>query len=237
MSEAPVRIRPLRDPVVRLKKTHPDAVLPQANNKEPGVGDTGFDLVAVDTVDISRASSEVVPVGLTLADIDPGYWIRIEPRSGLGFKHSIQPHLGVIDNGYRGDLAVKLYNFNNHTSYRVNKGDKIAQLVVYPLIQPVFEFADEVTETARGDNGFGSSDSKDNLGLPPYSQRIRDVSDYPDDVKTQQWIEKNSYQIDQGSRIMPSFESAQDLINYAKEYDMPDDLFHYYMSIRVWDKK
>ena len=92
---------------IKIKKTHSDAVLPTANNTELGTGDTGFDLTAVETVKIPAFDSKVVSVGLTLADIDPGYWIRIEPRSGLGFKHSIQPHLGVIDNGYRGDLAVK----------------------------------------------------------------------------------------------------------------------------------
>lgn len=143
---------------VKLVKTHDDAVLPVANNKDPLTGDSGYDLYAVEDVVITRSSSAVVPVGLTLADITPGYWIRIEPRSGLGFKHSLQPHLGVIDNGYRGDLAVKMYNFNGSSSYTVKKGDKIAQLVVYPLLQPIFEFTDTVTETSRGDKGFGSSD-------------------------------------------------------------------------------
>ena len=104
-----------------------------------------------------QRGSAVVPVGLTLADITPGYWIRIEPRSGLGFKHNLQPHLGVIDNGYRGDLAVKLYNFSDN-GYVVQPGDKIAQLVVYPLLQPTFEFAEKLTATPRGDKGFGSSD-------------------------------------------------------------------------------
>lgn len=147
---------------IKLKKTHPDAVLPAANNRDLAVGDTGYDLVAVEDTLIPRGSSDVVPVGLTLADISPGYWIRIEPRSGLGFKHSIQPHLGVIDNGYRGDLGVKLYNFSSDSNidgYQVKKGDKIAQLVIYPLIQPQFSFSDEVSETSRGDKGFGSSDT------------------------------------------------------------------------------
>jgi len=144
---------------VKLIKTHPDAVLPTANNKEIGTGDTGFDLVAVERTTILQRSSAVVPVGLTLADITPGYWIRIEPRSGLGFKHNLQPHLGVIDNGYRGDLAVKIYNFSD-SGYLIEPGDKIAQLVVYPLIQPTFEFTDQATETSRGDKGFGSSDLK-----------------------------------------------------------------------------
>lgn len=144
---------------IKIIKTHPDAVLPVANNKEPGTGDSGYDLVAVEQVTVPQRGSAVIPVGLTLADITPGYWIRIEPRSGLGFKHSLQPHLGVIDNGYRGDLGVKLYNFGDK-DYTVESGDRIAQLVVYQLIQPQFEFVEQVSETARGDKGFGSSDNK-----------------------------------------------------------------------------
>jgi len=149
---------------IKLIKTHPDAVIPTANNKEPGTGDTGFDLVAVERTHIKASSSEVIPVGLTLADITPGYWIRIEPRSGLGFKHSLQPHLGVIDNGYRGDLGVKMYNFHESRDFTIEAGDKIAQLVIYELFQPEFEFVDEVTETTRGAKGFGSSDRP----IPPH---------------------------------------------------------------------
>lgn len=150
---------------IKLVKTHPDAELPVAVNDTCGTGDSGYDLVAVETTRIPPGGSSVVPVGLTLADITPGYWIRIEPRSGLGFKHSLQPHLGVIDNGYRGDLAVKMYNFHSHTDATIKKGDRVAQLIVYPLIQPKFRYADEVTETVRGSKGFGSSD---NMTRPPF---------------------------------------------------------------------
>ena len=150
---------------LKFKKTHPDAVLPEANNTEDLTGDTGYDLVAVEECHIPSGSSKVVPVGLTLAYITPGFWLRIEPRSGLGFKHSVQPHLGVIDNGYRGDLAVKLYNFSDKfDGCKINKGAKIAQLVVYSLIQPACEWSDEITDTARGDKGFGSSD----VTRPPF---------------------------------------------------------------------
>ena len=160
MDKSFVAKRLLHGPLIKVKKTHADAVLPVANNSNPGTGDSGYDLVAVEDKFIPAGESAVVEVGLTLADITPGYWLRIEPRSGLGFKHSIQPHLGVIDNGYRGDLGVKLYNFSNSgDGYHVSKGDKIAQLVVYRLLQPKFAFSDDVTETDRGDKGFGSSDS------------------------------------------------------------------------------
>ena len=143
-------------PFVRFVKTHPDAVLPSANNDKHGVGDSVYDLTAVEDTIVPAARSAVVGVGLTLGYIDPGFWFRIEPRSGLGFKHSIQPHLGVIDNGYRGDLGVKLYNFGNDI-YTVKKGDRIAQFVVYPLIHPQCEWAEEIIESFRGDKGFGSS--------------------------------------------------------------------------------
>lgn len=178
----------MNNPVLKFKKTHDAAVLPKANNSKPYFGDTGYDLTAVESVWLPPGTSKVVEVGLTLADITPGYWFKIEPRSGLGFKNSIQPHLGVIDNGYRGDLGVKLYNFHETKDLQVKPGDKIAQIVVYPLIQPDCEWSDEVTDSDRGDQGFGSSD---NLGLPPYSKRVRDVyTDKPaslDNVKKHGW--------------------------------------------------
>lgn len=153
---------------LKFKKTHPDAVLPVANNKEVGTGDTGYDLVAVEDVHIPAGDSKVVPVGLTLAYMSPGFWLRIEPRSGMGFKHGIQPHLGVIDNGYRGDMAVKLYNFGNKfEGCQINKGDKIAQLIVYELIQPKCEWTENITGTTRGDKGFGSSD----VTRPPFRNK------------------------------------------------------------------
>ena len=144
---------------VKFKKTHDDAKLPTVNNEECMTGDSGYDLFAVEDTTIPARGSAVVPVGLTLADITPGYWFRIEPRSGLGFKHGLQPHLGVIDNQYRGDLGVKLYNFSD-TDAVIEKGKGCAQLVVYRLLQPIIEWADEVSDTNRGADGFGSSDSK-----------------------------------------------------------------------------
>lgn len=205
---------------IKFKKTHEDAVLPGANNSEPGTGDSGYDLVAVEDVNIHSRLSAVVPVGLTLADITPGYWIRIEPRSGLGFKNGIQPHLGVIDNGYRGDLAVKLYNFGEKT-YHCKKGDKIAQLVVYPLIQPCMRFSDDVTDTARGDKGFGSSDKK------PFA-----VSQSADD-----WFYANTYQVDEGRVEHPVFDTTEELVEYAKQTNMPDNILELIIAGGRWINK
>ena len=142
------------NPVFKFKKTHTDAQLPTCSRDCINTGDTGYDLIAVEDVQISRCG--IVPVGLTLAYVQPGFWFRIEPRSGLGFKHDIQPHLGVIDNEYRGDLGVKLYNFG-HKPYFVKKGDRVAQMIAYPLLKPQMEWADEIEDSSRGDSGFGSS--------------------------------------------------------------------------------
>ena len=142
--------------VIKFKKTNKWAKLPQINIVCPETGDSGSDLHAVDNVNIPANGSAVVPVGLTLAYITPGYWFRIEPRSGLGFKQSIQPHLGIIDNGYRGDMGVKLYNFSDKDCM-IQSGMRIAQLVVYRLYQPEIEWAGDVQHTMRGDKGFGSS--------------------------------------------------------------------------------
>jgi len=170
-------------------KTHDRAEIPIRSHigidKEgnSGTGDSGYDLVSVVNTTIPAGSqgastieevplskytdinkhykvgSAIVDVGLTVAYIQPGYWFRIEGRSGLGFKHGISPHFGIIDNGYRGDLAVKLYNFTD-VDYNVSIGDRIAQIVVYPLIDAnmsfsAFSISDSVSD--RGDGGFGST--------------------------------------------------------------------------------
>lgn len=141
---------------IKFKKTNDDAILPRKAHPDSKTGDTGYDLFAVEDTSIPAKGSAVVPVGLTLADITPGYWFRIEPRSGLGFKHSLQPHLGVIDNPYRGDLGVKLYNFGDKDVI-IPKSSGVAQIAVYQNIDSAVSFTDEVSDTDRGEDGFGST--------------------------------------------------------------------------------
>lgn len=158
---------------VSFLKTHPDAKLPKRNNEK----DTGYDVFAVeDTIIppctitmnddmhvewghprfIVEVGSGLVQTGITVANVEEGYWFRVEPRSGLGFKSSIQPHLGVIDEPYRGDLAIKLYNFSSK-ALNVKAGDRIAQVVFYERIDAELTWSDTITETDRGSKGLGSS--------------------------------------------------------------------------------
>ena len=156
---------------IRFVKTDPNAQLPKRNHGNnqltdvrgiepdlpiPGTHDSGFDIFATDAVCIPAHGSAVVPTGIKVGFISPGYWWRVEARSGLSFKYGIIPHFGIIDNQYRGDTGVKLYNHSNH-NYTVQRGERIAQLVVYPLIDVSIGWAQEVENTIRGENGFGSS--------------------------------------------------------------------------------
>ena len=146
----------MTDMIINFKKTHEDAVLPQANHGDPRTGDTGYDLTAVVDKKIAPGHSAIIDIGLEVGYITPGYWFKIEARSGLGFKYGLQPHFGIIDNSYRGNCAVKIYNLSNMTC-QITKGDRIAQLVVYKLIQPKIEWVEDVEETKRGSKGIGSS--------------------------------------------------------------------------------
>jgi len=141
---------------LKFVKTHQDAVLPVRNHKCPYTGDSGFDITSVEDKVIPAKGYAVVDVGLKVAQVAEGVWFKIEARSGLGFKHHIFPHFGIIDNGYRGDCGVKLYNFGDK-DYEVKKGDKIAQFVLYMLVTTSCAFVDEVIPTERGEKGFGSS--------------------------------------------------------------------------------
>ena len=105
-------------------------------------------------------ASAIVSIGLSLGYVSPGYWFRIEPRSGLGFKKSLQPHLGIIDNGYRGEMGVKIYNFSDSPK-EILKGTGVAQFVVYKMIETKVRWTDTATISSRMNKGFGSSDVAD----------------------------------------------------------------------------
>lgn len=139
------------DAIVKFTLTHPDAKLPSKNHND----DTGFDVCSVESKLIPARGSAVVDVGLEFADITPGFWVKVEGRSGLGFKHGITPHPGIIDCGYRGNAGILLRNLTD-VDYQVNAGDKIAQFVVYRNYNVLIGEGD-TTSTERGAKGFGSS--------------------------------------------------------------------------------
>jgi len=138
-------------PKLKFEKTHDLAKLPTKNHES----DTGYDVYSIEDKAIPARGSAVVSVGLKFASIPDGYWVKVESRSGLGFKHGIMAHPGIIDCGYRGDAGVKLYNLTDN-EYQVKSGDRIAQFAIYLNFSMPVEWGN-VEESTRGDKGFGSS--------------------------------------------------------------------------------
>lgn len=124
------------------------------------VGAAGADLRANfvgNPIEISAGSRALISTGLRLA-IPVGFEVQIRPRSGLALKHGVTlaNAPGTIDSDYRGPLGVILVNLGRD-SFRVNHGDRIAQMVVAPVVQASFCVVDGLSETQRGEGGFGST--------------------------------------------------------------------------------
>lgn len=116
--------------------------------------DAGLDLYARETKTVLARGSETFDTGVHV-ELPTGTTGFLKSKSGLNVKHGITSE-GVIDVGYTGSIVVKLYN-NSDTDYTVNAGDKISQLVILPILTPEIELADDLTETERGNGGFGST--------------------------------------------------------------------------------
>ena len=138
-------------PVAKLK---PEAILPRRAHP----GDAGLDLCACEAAHIGPGERWSVGTGIAV-EIPEGYAGLVLPRSGLAMKHGIAlvNAPGLIDAGYRGEVRVLLLNTDPAETFRVEPGDRIAQLVIAPIVlaEPV-EVA-KLAESARGDGGFGSS--------------------------------------------------------------------------------
>jgi len=137
---------------IRIKKLHPEAILPSyAHGPEE---DAGLDLRSVGRVVLEPGVAQAVSTGLAI-ELPPGYEAQVRPRSGLGLKHSLTVNFGTIDPGYRGEIRVVMFNLGC-AEYIIEKGDRIAQLIVarYEAIQWQ---EGELGESARGAGGFGSS--------------------------------------------------------------------------------
>lgn len=117
--------------------------------------DAGLDLRCRETFVIWPGHHHTFDTGVHI-ELPKGYYGKIESKSGLNVKDSIVSCGGVIDEGYTGSIAVKLYNLGNHDKV-FYQGDKIAQLVIMPYVAPKIEYVDELGETERGDKGFGST--------------------------------------------------------------------------------
>lgn len=120
-------------------------------------GSAGMDVVSAEDVTIAPGARHAVATGLAVA-IPQGYEIQVRPRSGLAFKHGITvPNTpGTIDSDYRGELKVLLIN-HGAEPFAIHRGDRVAQLVLAPVVQAGWAEVEELDATERGAGGFGST--------------------------------------------------------------------------------
>jgi dUTP pyrophosphatase len=124
------------------------------------VGSAGLDLRACveHVVTIQPGETQLIPTGMAMHLADPNYAALILPRSGLGHKHGIVLGnlVGLIDSDYQGQLLVSCWN-RSKEAFMLNPMERIAQLVIVPVIQAQFELVDEFVSSERGEGGFGST--------------------------------------------------------------------------------
>lgn len=141
--------------VIRVKKLHPEAILPTYGTEEAA----GADLYAcLDApVTIQPGESAFISTGLAL-EVPKGCAGLIYARSGMACKRGLAPanKVGVIDSDYRGEIRVVLLNHSGQAQ-TVQPGERIAQMIITPVLTPAYAEAEDLTDTVRGAGGFGST--------------------------------------------------------------------------------
>ena len=140
---------------VLIKKLNSNVKLPVYKTK----GASGMDLKAFvkKPINVKSKTSSLIPTGLSVA-FSENYEIQIRPRSGLAAKNNISVlnTPGTIDSDYRGEIKVIIYN-HGKTDFVINNGDRIAQMVLSPIIRMKLEETNDLPDTIRGEGGFGST--------------------------------------------------------------------------------
>ncbi|MDC0043809.1 dUTP diphosphatase [Candidatus Pelagibacter sp.] len=140
---------------VLIKKLDPLVKMPSYKT----TGASGMDLMAFikHPIIVAPKTSFLVPTGLSMA-FSEDYEIQIRPRSGLAAKNNISVlnTPGTIDSDYRGEIKIIIYNHGDH-NFTINNEDRIAQMILVPVVKMNFEEVDDLPETLRGKGGFGST--------------------------------------------------------------------------------
>lgn len=143
----------MKQACIKIKKLHKDAEIPKYQSMEAA----GFDLHSIDELVLKAGDRVVVSTGLAF-EIESGFEVQVRPRSGLALKNgiSVLNTPGTIDSDYRGEIKVILIN-HSQEDFIIRKGDRIAQGVVNEITQAVFAEVEMLSESQRGESGFGSS--------------------------------------------------------------------------------
>lgn len=145
--------KPFLSSDVTFQKRYDDAIIPTRGSADAA----GLDLYSWETVNIAPGKTIKIDTGISV-ELPKGTFGAIFARSGLATKHGLRPAncVGVVDADYRGPVIVALHNDSDETR-AVTKGDRIAQLVVIPYVIPTIKEATELSDTERGEGGFGST--------------------------------------------------------------------------------
>jgi len=138
---------------IRVKRLNPEARIPTAARED----DAAFDLYSVIDYELKPGERYAIPTGIAI-EIPVGYEGQVRPRSGLALKEGITVlnTPGTIDSGYRGEVRTIVIN-QGDSSFKVTKGMRISQLAIRPVPKVTFVEVDELSETDRGEGGFGST--------------------------------------------------------------------------------
>ena len=139
---------------LKIKLLDPEVALPRYQHE----GDAGLDLASRIAITLEPGERAMIPTGIAIA-IPRGYAGFVLPRSGLAARHGIAlvNSPGLIDAGYRGEVAVVMINTDKHEAFHIKRGDRIAQLVLQQVADATTVEVEQLDETSRGSGGFGST--------------------------------------------------------------------------------
>lgn len=139
---------------MKFKKIHPNAQLPTKGSGAAG----GYDIYMPQIGSVNHFEKELFPLGFA-AEVPPGYVALILPRSSTGAKKGLEliNTCGVIDSDYRGEWLAMLSLKKDHQSFMFEPGEKLLQFILVPVADITPEWADELSDTERGEGGFGST--------------------------------------------------------------------------------
>ena len=136
---------------IKIKKLHANATMPQYAHP----GDAGMDVRCTETITLEPGQFTRIPTGISI-ELPEGYVALFWDKSGLATNHALKTLGGVVEHTYRGEYQVGMINLGTEP-YTFQEGDKVAQLLIQPIVTAVPIEVDELSETVRGEGGFGST--------------------------------------------------------------------------------
>lgn len=141
-------------PILKIKKLTKDSITPTLGTSKSA----GYDLYASESIIVNAGDKALIPIGISI-EMPNGVYGRIAPRSSISWKYHTDIGAGVIDQDYRGEIKVLIFNHSG-MDLQISKGQKIAQLILEKYLHAKISVVENLSNTKRGNGGFGSTDKK-----------------------------------------------------------------------------